>query len=498
MDILLIDPPYTSLKGVSADCGYHIGLTSLAAYLRNEGFEAAVLMGDLLADSLHNNRNRGFSYDVKAYAAGQRAYQAVVGDKNHAIWKMLADILIEAKPAAVGISYLTPLRYVVEKVAALVKEINGDIKVIAGSAHPTFCPDEVMQNANIDFVIRGEGEIPLLGLVKELGKESPRWEDVPGIYYRDGGGRVLSTPGVGPIENLDELPFPARDLVLNCDYNRYRLHSMMTTRGCPYTCAFCADKRLWGGRVRRRSVAHVIKEMKLLRDTYKKIDYVDIADGTFTYDRRYLREFCRAVIDEGLDVKWRCTARYDNLDEELLQLMKQASCCGLYFGLESGSDRVLKAIDKKITVDQIIRVSEMVYASGIPTASSVLMGLPGETREDMEGTLKLMKRVKTDLFDVNSFTPLPGTSLYDAMGEEKKRGIDWHKVSLKSFDSYFSDSVSREDFRRCLSEAYSISNRVRRKTILRFAAKMFFGFVSRMFRKTAQMTRAHRVCQGAS
>jgi anaerobic magnesium-protoporphyrin IX monomethyl ester cyclase len=497
MDIVLIDPPYTSLKGVSADCGYHIGLTSLAAYLRNGGIEAAVLMGDLLADSLHNNRNKGFSFDVKAYAAGQRAYQAAVSDKNHAVWKMMADILIEAKPAAVGISYLTPLKYVVERIAALVKEIDGDIKVIAGSAHPTFCPDEVMQNTDIDFVVRGEGEIPLLGLMKELGKESPRWGDVPGIYYRDGGGQVLNTPGVGPIENLDELPFLARDLVLNCDYNRYRLHSMMTTRGCPYTCSFCADRRLWGGRVRRRSVANVLEEMKLLRDTYKKMDYVDIADGTFTYDRRYLRAFCKAVIEQGLDVKWRCTARYDNLDEEMLRLMKQANCCGLYFGLESGSNRVLKAIDKRITVDQIIRVSEMVCECGIPTASAVLMGLPGETREDMEETLKLMKRVKTDLFDVNIYAPLPGTSLYDAMSEEEKRGIDWHKVSYKSFDSCFSDSVPRDDFRRCLSEAYGISNRVRRKTILRFAVKMFFRFLARVFKKTAQMTRANRLCQGA-
>jgi len=494
MNIMLIDPPYTSLKGVSTDCCYHIGLTSLAAYLRNEGIEASVLMGDPLVDSLHSNKNKGFSYDVKEYAAGQRAYEAAVGDKNHAVWKKLADIVIETKPTAVGISYLTPLKYVVERIAGLIKEIDGDIKIIAGSSHPTFCPDDVMQNANIDFAIRGEGEIPLLSLVREFEKDSPRWENVPGIYYRDGGGQVMNTPGVGLIENLDELPFLARDLVLNCDYNHYRLHSMATTRGCPYTCSFCADKRLWGGRVRRRSVANVIKEMKLLGDTYK-IDFVDFADGTFTYDRRYLREFCRAMIDQGLDIKWRCTARYDNLDEELLQLMKQANCCGLYFGLESGSNRVLKSIDKRITVDQILRVSKMVYDNGIPTASSVLMGLPGETKEDMEETLKIMKRVKADLFDVNSFTPLPGTSLYDAMSEEAKKSIDWRKVSLKSFDSYFSESVSQDDFRKYISRAYEIANRVRRKTIFRFAVKMFFSFVARMFKKLRRMTRASRLCQ---
>ena len=482
MDILLIDPPYTSLKGVSTDCGYHIGLTSLAAYLRNEGIGTAVLMGDLLVDSLRANKNRGFTYNVKEYAAGQRAYEAIVSDKNHAVWKRLTDIVSETKPVAVGISYLTPLKYVVERIASLIKEIDQDIKIVAGSSHPTFCPDKVMQNPNVDFVIRGEGEIPLLSLVRELKKDSPRWEKVPGIYYRDGGGRVLNTNGVKLIDNLDELPFLARDLVLDCDYSHYRLHSIATTRGCPYTCSFCADKRLWGGRVRRRSVANVISEMKLLKDTYK-IDSVDFADGTFTYDRRYLRKFCKSMIDQTLDLEWRCTARYDNLDEDILKLMKQANCSGLYFGLESGSNRVLKSIDKKITVEQIIKVSKMVHDSGIPTATSVLLGLPDETEEDMEETLKLMKMVKTDLFDVNSYTPLPGTSLYDAMSEEDRKNIDWRKVSLKSFDSYFSKSVSQDDFKSYIAEAYGIANRVRRKTLFRFAARMFFHSVAGVFKK---------------
>lgn len=482
MDVLLIDPPYTSLKGVSTDCGYHIGLTSLAAYIRNEGIETAVLMGDLLVDSLRSNKNKGFTYNVKEYAAGQRAYETIVSDKNHAVWKKLTDIIVKANPVAVGISYLSPLKYVVERIASLIKEIDRDIKVIAGSSHPTFCPEEVMQNPDIDFVIRGEGEIPLLGLVREFKKASPRWEDVPGIYYRDGGGRVMNTNSVNLISNLDELPFIARDLVLQCDYNHYRLHSIATSRGCPYTCSFCADKRLWGGKVRRRSVANVIEEMKLLKDTYR-IEYVDFADGTFTYDRRYLQRFCKAMLDQKLGIKWRCTARYDNLDEDVLQLMKQAGCAGLYFGLESGSDRVLKAINKRITVDQIIKVSNMVYDSGIPAATSVLLGLPDETKENMEETLRLMKRVKADLFDVNSYTPLPGTPLYDAMSEEDKKNIDWRKVSLKSFDSYFSKSVSQDAFRECISEAYRIANRVRRKTLFRFAARMFFHSLAGMFRK---------------
>lgn len=481
MDILLIDPPYRSLKGMPTDIGYNIGLTSLAAYLHNEGIETAVLMGDLLLDL--PSTNKYLSMNLKKYAAGQRKYEMIVNDKTHLIWKKLADTVRQTRPTAVGISYLTPLKHTVERTAELVKEINQDIKIIVGSFHPTFCPEEVMQNPDIDFVIRGEGEIPLLRLVKELKKDSPKWETIPRIHYRDKDGQIQNNTGTNLINNLDELPFPARDQVLNCDYNTYRCHSISTARGCPYTCTFCADRRLWGGKVRRRSVANVIEELKLLKDTYK-IDYVEFVDGTFTFDRKYLRAFCNTMIDYKLNIEWRCTARYDNLNEELLHLMKKANCAGLYLGLESGSDKVLKAIDKKINVEKILTVSKMIYNSGIPSVTSVLMGLPDESQEDMEETLKLMKKVKTDIFDVNSYIPLPGAPLYDSINEEDKKNIDWRKVGFKSLDSHFSKSISPDDFRKCQSEAYKIANNVRNKAIVRFGAKTFFRFAARNLKKS--------------
>jgi radical SAM superfamily enzyme YgiQ (UPF0313 family) len=460
MDILLIDPPYTGLKGMSTDCGYSAGLTSLAAYLRHAGIETGVLAGDLLVD-LPSNKTW---IDLKDYAAGQREYEKIVSDKTHVVWKKLADIVSQAAPMAVGISYYTPLKCTVERVADLIREVDRDIKIIAGAFHPTFCPEEVMQNPDIDFVIRGEGEIPLLSLVRQLKKDSPKWETVPGIYYRDRDGQVRGNPGVGLLNNLDELPFLARDLVLNCDYNHYRDHCLSSARGCPYTCSFCADRRLWGGKVRRRSVDNVIEELRLLKDTYE-INFVDFVDGTFTFDRKYLETFCNKLISHNLNIKWRCTARYDNLDEDLLKLMKRANCSGMYFGLESGSDRVLKAINKRMTVEEIIRVSEMVYSIGIFSATAILLGLPYETKEDMEATLKLMKRVKTSILDVNSYTPLPGTPLWDSTSEEDKKNIDWRKVALKSLDNYFSKTMSVDDFRRYLSQAYEIAHDVWEKTL---------------------------------
>ncbi|HPT69444.1 MAG TPA: radical SAM protein [Syntrophomonas sp.] len=486
MDVLLIDPPYCSLKGIPTDVGYNIGLTSLAAYLRREGFDTAVVMGDLLMDLPFTSAWGWFSFNLSKYAQGQLQYSAIVNDKNHPVWQKISSIVREQKPKAVGISYLTPFRDAVERVAAIVKETDSNIKVIAGAAHPTLCPQEVMLNPNIDFVVCGEGEIPLSGIASQLIKDKPEWSSVPGIYYRDQSGQIMSTPLPPPIPNLDELPFAARDAVLGCDYERYRVHCLTTSRGCPYTCAFCSDRRLWGGKVRRRSVENVIAELKYLEQNYK-VDVVDFSDGTFTYDRKYVEAFCKAVIENNISLKWRCTARYDNLDVNLLKLMKNANCGGLYLGAESGSDRILGAMDKKITAEQIKSISKMVHDVGLDTVTAIIIGFPDETREDIEATLDLMKHLQTDIFDVSSFIPLPGTPAWEIVPEEDKKNIDWKKVSYKSLDNYFLKNVSAEDFRRYMTQAYKIAGRVQRRTVIRFGLRMLQESVRGWFKKSQSM-----------
>jgi anaerobic magnesium-protoporphyrin IX monomethyl ester cyclase len=475
MDVLLIHPPYGSLRGIPADCAYSVGLTSLAAYLRQAGVECGVIMGDVLMDlpSVFDtwSADQGEDHVVssaRAYRDGQRDYENALSDKDHPVWKRLADLVRRSRPKLVGISYLTPIKYPFEMVANIVKEIDPEIRIVAGGAHTTFCPDDVMQNPHVDFAIGGEGEIPLLALSRELNKEIPDWRAVPGMTYRDPDGRLRHNPRAPLIEDLDRLPFPARDLVLDCDYQVYPVHCTSTTRGCPYTCSFCADRNIWGGRVRRRSVDNVIAELQHLKSAYA-IKSIDFVDGTFTYDRNYLRSFCNALNDHDLGIHWRCCARYDNLDGELLAVMSRSGCAGMFFGLESGSDRVLKAIDKKTSVDQIVRVSEMVADSGIPSITSVMMGLPGETRDDLAQTVSLMRRIKTDFFEVNSFTPMPGSRLYDPQ-DPRQSGIDWLRVSFKSYDTCFSNTISPEHLKACLSEARDIADGVLKATVSRFSA----------------------------
>ncbi len=464
MDIILIDPPYTSLKGIPTDIGYNIGLTSLAAYLRNGGIETSIIMGDLLVDL--PPADGWVSSSLESYALKQAEYNAVVKNVTHPVWQRLISLVNQHKPKAVGISYLTPLKCSVEMIARLVKETNPDISVIVGGPHPTFCPEEVLKNPNIDYVITGEGEIPLLRLVKELKLANPELENITGLYYRNGKGNVCHNSLIELIHNLDSLPIPARDLVINCDYHKYRVHCILTARGCPYSCAFCADKSMWQGKVRRRSVDNVISEMEMLVNTYR-VDVIDILDGTFTYDKKYVRHFCEKLIKKDIRVNWGCTARYDNLDYDLLKIMKKANCSGLYFGLESGSDRVLTYVDKKTNIDQITQIADMVNQVGIPSITSVIIGLPDETKEDIEATLRIMNNISTDIFDVNSYVPLPGSKLYQLSESSQGNNIDWSKVAFKSFENHFSKSVSHEDLKKYISQAYKIADNTRTNTLKR-------------------------------
>lgn len=483
MDILLIDPPYYSLKGIPNDVGYNLGLTSLAAYLLKEGFDTGVIMGDQLIDIPFANGLGFFTINLRKYAKGQLKYCAIVDDKNHPIWKKIGEIVRQKKPKAVGIAYLTPSRYAVERIANTIKEVDNDIKIIVGSAHPTICPEEVMQNPDIDFAIYGEGEIPLARIAEKLRNGKYDWDTVPGIYYRTDKGHIINTAPPPPIPNLDDLPFVARDAVLGCDYNRFRVHCLTTARGCPYSCSFCSDRNLWGGKVRRRSVDNVIAELKYLEENYK-VDVVIFSDGTFTYDRKYVEAFCDAVIKNKISLKWQCTARYDNLDENLVKLMKRANCIGLYLGAESGSDRILGTMNKKITAEQIIRISKIVYDAGlISSVTGILIGSPDETKEDIEATLNLMKHIKTGAFDVSSFIPLPGTPAWESVPDVDKNNIDWRKISYKSFDNYFLKNVSAEEFRRYMIKAYRIAGKAQRRTIIRLALQMFKNSIIGLFNK---------------
>jgi anaerobic magnesium-protoporphyrin IX monomethyl ester cyclase len=372
---------------------------------------------------------------------------------------------------AVGISYLTPVKYSVEKLAFLVKMVDKKINVIVGGHHPTHLPLEVMQNKNIDFVVRGEGEIPLLALMKELRKGVPELKRVQGIHWRDSNGTIIANPNASQISFLDTLPFPARDSIIDANYKRYRIHMMSTARGCPNHCNFCADRSLWGGKVRRRSVENVLNEIKELKRIHPNLKFLDFTDGTFNFDRTFLESFCKRMIEENIGIQWRCTARYDNLDDEILSLMKKAGCFALYLGMESGSGRILEITEKNIHTAEIVEKSRLIRKRGIVSVASVIFGIPGEMKDDVDKTLSFMRKLKVDLFDVNSYVPLPGTPFYDLLDEDQKRNIDWSRAAFKSLENYFNEAISKEEMKHAIIESYQIAAKKRKHFILRLIGR---------------------------
>ncbi len=462
MDILFIDPPYKALKGIGSEHGYSISLLNLASYLCEKGYDAKVLTGNLLIEL---PITQSLTFNVSKYAEGQKLYSEALNDDTHVIWRKILEYIKEYKPKAVGITFLTPASELVYKMARVIKKYDASIKIVVGGHHPTFCPDDTIDHEGIDFVIRGEGEIPILRLMQELTSSSPNLTDVPGLTFKKNS-RTIHNTKADSVNHLDALPIPDRSLVLDCDFNKHRGHYMTTARGCPYTCLFCSDRKLWNNKVRRRTIGNVINEIKYLHQNYD-FDYIDFTDGTFTYDKAYVESFCNALIDLNIDVKWRCTARYNNINEEMLKLLKKANCKGLYFGLESGSKRILKAYSKNITIEDILHTSNLVYNSGIAMVTSVMIGLPQETAEDIECTLNLMKKIKTHIFDINSYVPLPGTVLYDNMDQDKVNNIDWKKTGYKSYTNFFSDEISQEEHQKYLHRAYEIAE----ETLSKFRRK---------------------------
>jgi len=451
MDVLLVDPPYRSLKGAAPECAYSAGMVALAAWLRRAGFETAVLTGDLLVDA---PAVPDLGFDLHRVADGQKSYRAAVEDSSHPAWERVGRLVAQMRPRLVAIAWMTPVGHAVARVVEQVGRVDPEIRVVVGGHHPTFCPDAALHDPAIDFAIRGEGELPLAALADRVARGSTDWDSVPGLCFRRDS-QLVCTPRPPPIARLDELPEPARDLVVGCDWNRYPIHYVVTARGCPFDCAFCSDRRLWGGKVRRRSVGSVLAEIESVARTYP-VRFVDIVDGTFTYDRAWVRDFCSALAAKRSGIAWRCTARYDSVDEAMLADLKRAGCAGLYFGLESGSADVLRSVGKRTSVAQIVKVSEAVRRAGIPSIASVLLGLPGETREDIRATLDLMRRVPADYFDVNCYSPLPGTRLHDAMSPEERARVDWSRAGYKSFEESFNPSVPRDEMEGYLAEAYAI------------------------------------------
>lgn len=385
--ILFIEAPYSYASSGKEVVGkyFPLGIGYLASYIRQFGYSVKIFQPNLEE-----------SHDLE-----------------------LKELITTFNPFLVGISVMTPSYPRAIEICNMIKTVNREIITVLGGHHVSAVGKDVLeQSPNTDFSVIGEGEITLHELVQSFESDRPNYDKIKGLVWRDNSGNLHVNESRELINDIDSLPFPARDLV---DMKQYRLHSyidfgkksatMITTRGCPYKCAFCSSWLTMGARYRFRSVENIIKELKELVDN--GIDHIVFEDDTMALKRDRIMAICDALMSMSNRPTWYCLTRVDTMDYELAKKFKAAGCKMVNFGIESGSPEVLKMIGKKISLEKAVEAVKACKKAGLRTQCTFIIGFPIDTENTMDMTYKIAKKIDPTIAIFFPLTPYPGTKLYN-------------------------------------------------------------------------------------
>jgi anaerobic magnesium-protoporphyrin IX monomethyl ester cyclase len=358
--------------------------------------------------------------------------------------------------------------------AKAVKEVLPSCKVVVGGWHPSYMPDSMLQHPEIDYVIMGEGERAIVELANSItkGEDNSAITKIPGVAYRHEGKMVKNASSL--ISDLDQIPFPARHLLPMHLYLRKMefldvnpVDTMNVIRGCPYNCAFCDTKRLWGSKCRAFSPSRVVDELNHLVDKYGSKGIYFIGDN-FTIHKKRTIELCKMLKSE-LALEWACDTRVDLISRDLLKEMKDAGCRTIWFGVESGSPHILRKLNKGVSLQQVVQAFKLCREEGIQISSSFMLGIPGESVNDMKATFKFAKKLNPDWCQFNIFVGYPGSALYDevmANGLYDRIEDFVVYVKTKDFDYEFLLKLQRRFHKEFYRTPKSILRKVRREGFL--------------------------------
>ena len=439
MRIILINPP-EMIIGAENGVGFGartfvkqvrvlppLGLAYLAAMLRNDPHEVKLL-------------------DANALRIGPSE---------------IIQIVRSFAPDVVGVTCVTPLFPIVTRMCREIKKLNPAPVVVVGGPQVTIMPVLTMENPAFDYGIEGEAEQAFPALLKAVaGGGEP--DGVAGALYRKDGGVIRS----GPPEPMaiEEIPFPARDLLPNESYfdmttESRRASSIMTARGCPFRCSFC-ERYIRGGHYRPRSAESVVDELDELVNGVGCKEVV-IYDDTFTASKKRAADICQKILERSLKFRWDCRTRVDCVDRELLDLMKRAGCSRISFGVESAGAEVLERFRKNITIEQVGQAFAWTREAGIKILAYFMLGAPGEPRESIEDTVNLSLRLNPDFAYYSIVVPYPGTDMYDQALAEGLLPFDyWEEYVRKegllseAIPMFEHDDVTRPYLLATLKTAY--------------------------------------------
>ena len=311
-------------------------------------------------------------------------------------------------------------------------------KVILGGPGPSalVTSTDFFEESEIDIVVKGEAEETLPTLLGRIW-HGELFEDVPNVSYQTGGKTIIHTPTCPTHPDINNIPWPDRTLFDEKAYlDRWQSASGMTSvhimgsRGCPFGCSFC-DKTVTGRGVRYRDADDVVAEMLYLEKRYAPSD-IFYFDDLFTVNKKRVIALCDLIKKSNLQTPWSAQGRVDCIDRQILLAMKEAGCEELMFGVESGSDRILKYLTKGCTKDQIIAAFDLCHSTGIKPGAYLIVGVPGETQKDILETIALVERIEPYLLNLSYLTPFPNTELYTAT--QQWIG-DWDYEQWDDFDN---------------------------------------------------------------
>lgn len=341
------------------------------------------------------------------------------------------------RPPVVGITSLITVRRQALKLAEIAHRFGA--KVILGGPDPTGIPERYLYyqgedgNYPVDVVVYDEGEITIVELCDHYLRSKDivsDLRDIPGLRLRGERGEVFPTTERPLISNLDSMPFPARHLV---DWQPYqdawgKAHgywslSLINTRGCPYACSWC-QKAVFGRTFRSRSAASVAEEMRLIKDTYSP-DQIRIVDDITGVRKKWIMAWRDEVLARQASIPFECLTRVNLATEDMLRALKDIGCKKIFFGAESGSQKVLDAMDKGAKVGQIYQAAALSKQLGIETYFFMMVGYPGEDWEDLQASVKLLRDTLPEEFSTTIAYPLPGTKFYEQVRDRLLFDSDW-------------------------------------------------------------------------
>lgn len=403
-----------------------LGLLYLAIVLKENGFEALVL----------DQPGQGLTMDETVK------------------W------VLHENPDVLGFSTLASSGITAAIISNKVKKINPNIKVVFGNHYATFNSERILQKyPSVDIIIRGEGEKTIVELAECLQKNGD-FANVRGITFRKSQ-NIITTPDQALIKNLDDLPFPNRNLI-NAEYHCLigganvapkKFTSIITSRGCSYRCRFCNCAKLARNNWRARSAENTIEELSQLSSQgYKQLIFVD---DHFTLNPKRTIEICKGIRKEKLDLEWICEGRVDNCSHELFIEMKKAGLKILYFGIENANQRILNYYNKTITPQKSENAVRTARKAGIDTIiGSFIMGSPDETREEIQNTIDFAKRIPIDLPQFSLLLANPGNEIWSELAAKGVLNVEKYWETGVTVSDVCPTAVPANEIKKMMHNAF--------------------------------------------